>query len=107
VVFERDVSDLFFSSVPTEAAQKIASWPIVAQASPVLFGIVPSAGHPIVTCFGVTAADARIRNATWLAGDKGSFGQNKNGVVLGQRAAEFMAAALGSPVEIGHSTFQV
>ncbi len=28
-------------------------------------------------------------------------------MVLGQRAAEFMAAQLGKPVEIGHSTFQV
>jgi putative ABC transport system permease protein len=107
VVFERDVSDLFFSSVPTEAAQRISSWPIVAHASPVLFGIVSSAGHPIVTCFGVMPSDPRIQNATWMTGDKSRFGLDNNRVVLGQRAAEFMAASIGKPVEIGHSTFQV
>src|ERR1700752_3668473 len=69
IVFERNVSDLFFSNVPPSAVAQIAAWPIVAHADPVLFGIFSSAGHPIITCFGVTASDARMRNATWIAGN--------------------------------------
>ncbi len=107
IVFERNVSDLFFSNVPADAAREIASWPAVLHADPVLFGIVSSADHPIITCFGVTAADARIRNATWLQGDRASFGQQPGGVALGERAAEFLSAKLGSQVQIGHGTFHV
>ena len=70
IVFERNVSDLFFSNVPASAAGEISAWPMVAHADPVLFGIVSSADHPIITCFGVTPSDARIRKATWLAGDR-------------------------------------
>ena len=70
IVFERNVSDLFFSNVPAAALEQIAAWPMVSHADPVLFGIVSSAGHPIITCFGVTAADARIRKATWVKGDR-------------------------------------
>jgi putative ABC transport system permease protein len=107
IVFERDVSDLFFSSVPAAAAAQMAAWPMVQHADPVLFGIVSSAGHPIITCFGVTAADARIAKATWIAGDRGSFAQHGDGVVLGERAAEFLAATVGSQVQIGHGSFHV
>src|SRR5579863_2972666 len=70
IVFERNVSDLFFSNVPAAAAREIAAWPMVLHADPVLFGIVSSANHPIITCFGVNPADARIRKATWLQGDR-------------------------------------
>ncbi len=107
VVFERNVSDLFFSNVPAAAIQEIAGWPMVAHADPVLFGIVSSADHPIVTCFGLTAADARIRKATWLAGDRQQFARHDDDVVLGERAAEFLSAAYGSHVQIGHATFHV
>ncbi|MGB6721518.1 MAG: ABC transporter permease [Terracidiphilus sp.] len=107
IVFERDVSDLFFSNVPSGAVEQISSWPMVTHASPVLFGIVSSAGHPIITCFGVTSSDSRIQKATWIAGNKSAFGNGDGSVVLGQRAAEFMAASIGRPVEIGHSRFQV
>ena len=107
IVFERNVSDLFFSSVPSEAAQTISSWPIVQHADPVLFGIVSSSDHPIITCFGITAADARLRKATWIRGDRANFGEDANGVVLGQRAAEFMSAVPGSTVQIGHGAFHV
>ena len=107
IVFERNVSDLFFSNVPSSAVQEIAGWSVVKHADPVLFGIVSSADHPIITCFGVTTADARIRNATWLHGDRGNFAQHKDDVVLGERAAEFLKAALNSQVEIGHGTFHV
>ncbi len=107
IVFERNVSDLFFSNVPAAAVKDIASWPMVRNADPVLFGIVSSADHPIITCFGVTAGDARIRKATWVSGDRDNFAQHADDVVLGERAAEFMAAALGSTVQIGHGSFHV
>ena len=107
IVFERNVSDLFFSSVPSNAVQTIASWPMVRHADPVLFGIVSSSDHPIITCFGITEADARLRKATWIQGDRSSFGKDANGVVLGQRAAGFMSAALGGTVQIGHGAFRV
>ncbi|HEY1579324.1 MAG TPA: ABC transporter permease [Terracidiphilus sp.] len=107
IVFERNVSDLFFSNVPTSAAAGIAQWATVAHADPVLFGIVSSADHPIITCFGVTPQDARIRKATWLAGDRVDFGRNNNDVVLGSRAADFLNAIVGSTVPIGHGTFHV
>ena len=107
IVFERNVSDLFFSSVPSQALDQIRSWPSVEHADPVLFGIVSSEDHPIITCFGVTAADARIRNAVWLEGDRSTFAQHPDDVVLGQRAAEFLAAHLASYVQIGHGTFHV
>jgi len=107
IVFERNVSDLFFSSVPANAVGEIASWSIVEHADPVLFGIVSSADHPIITCFGITAADARLRKATWISGRRDAFGQRADDIVLGQRAAEFMAATQGSIVQIGHGTFHV
>jgi putative ABC transport system permease protein len=107
IVFERNVSDLFFSNVPAAALEEISTWPMVAHADPVLFGIVSGAGHPIITCFGVTAADARIRKATWIAGDKLAFAQRSDGVVLGERAAEFLGAKLDDQVPIGHGVFRV
>jgi putative ABC transport system permease protein len=107
IVFERDVSDLFFSSVPAGAAAEISNWPMVAHANAVLFGVVASAGHPIITCFGVEPADARIQKATWIAGDRSDFARNPDDVVLGARAAEFLSASVGSRVQLGHSTFRV
>lgn len=107
IVFERNVSDLFFSNVPASLAGEISSWPTVAHADPVLFGIVSSADHPIITCFGVTSGDARIRKATWLAGDRVEFGKSNDDVVLGSRAADFLDATVGSRVPIGHGTFHV
>jgi putative ABC transport system permease protein len=107
IVFERDVSDLFFSNVPGEAAAQISDWAMVAHANPVLFGIVSSEGHPIITCFGVTSSDARIQKAAWLEGDRSNFGQHDDDIVLGARAAGFLAAALGSRVQIGHAAFHV
>lgn len=107
IVFERNVSDLFFSNVPADTAAEIAQWPIVAHADPVLFGIVSSADHPIITCFGVTANDARIRKATWIAGDRSAFGAHKDDIVLGARAADFLGAKVGDNVPIGHGSFHV
>jgi putative ABC transport system permease protein len=107
IVFERNVSDLFFSNVPDEAVQQIGAWPMVQHANPVLFGIVSSEDHPIIMCFGVTPADARIRNAAWLSGNRDDFARNASEVVLGERAAEFLKAGAGSRVQIGHGTFSV
>jgi putative ABC transport system permease protein len=107
IVFERNVSDLFFSNVPATAVAQISAWPMVVHADPVLFGIVSSTGHPIITCFGVTEADARIRKASWLAGDRHNFAKNSDDVVLGERAAEFLGARLDDHVPIGHGVFHV
>lgn len=107
IVFERNVSDLFFSSVPASAESTITAWPIVLHADPVLFGIVSSADHPIITCFGVTSFDARIRKATWLEGDRSAFAEHADDVVLGERAAEFLSTKLDSHVAIGHAMFHV
>jgi putative ABC transport system permease protein len=114
IVFERNVSDLFFSSVPSTAAATIAAWPIVEHADPVLFGIVSSADHPIITCFGITARDARLRKAKWLSGQASDFARQSadsarppDGVILGQRAAEFLSAKRNDTVQIGHGSFHV
>ncbi|MGA7158150.1 MAG: ABC transporter permease [Acidobacteriaceae bacterium] len=107
IVFERNVSDLFFSNVPASALTEISSWPIVQHADPVLFGVVTSSDHPIITCFGITSADARLRKAKWLEGSRANFAKQPNDVVLGQRAAEFLHAHLNSSVAIGNGTFHV
>ncbi|MBW4026725.1 MAG: ABC transporter permease [Acidobacteria bacterium] len=107
LVFERNVSDLFFSSVPDAAVKDIQGWSMVQHANPVLFGVVSSLDHPIITCFGVTPEDARIHDAAWLAGTRSEFGTGANQVVLGERAAEFLNAKVGSKVEIGHGVFSV
>jgi putative ABC transport system permease protein len=107
IVFERNVSDLFFSDVPAAAARAVASWPMVEHAYPVLFGVVSSADHPIITCFGITAQDARLSKASWIAGQRSSFAQHPDEIVLGERAAEFLHATNGSDVQIGHGTFHV
>ena len=107
IVFERNVSDLFFSDVPSAAQDEIAGWPLVSHADPVLFGVVSSADHHIIPCFGVTAVDARLRNATWIEGSGNEFGHGANQVVLGERAAEFLGTATGKDVPIGHGVFHV
>lgn len=107
VVFERNVSDLFFSSVPDAAVKQIQQWAMVEHATPVLFGVVSSLDHPIITCFGVTPEDARIRDATWLAGSRSAFGSGPNEVVLGERASQLLGAGVGATVAIGHGNFHV
>jgi putative ABC transport system permease protein len=107
IVFERNVSNLFFSSVPDAAVQQIQSWSIVEQASPLLFGVVSSNDHPIITCFGITSEDPRLRDASWVSGDRSTFARNPNGVILGQRSADFLHAVSGSHVEIGNGSFLV
>lgn len=107
VVFERAVSDLFFSNVPVGAVETMETWSCVRRARPVLVGVVSSPDHPIITCFGVAESDPRLRDAAWLEGDRAGFGRDPRGVVLGERAADFLKARLGMEVPIGRERFQV
>jgi putative ABC transport system permease protein len=107
LVFERNVSDLFFSSVTAEQVAAIRARPEVAEAHPMLFGIVTAAGHPVITCFGIEAADPRLARAEWLAGSRDGFGRAEGEVFLGARAAEFLQARFGEELEIGRSRFRV
>src|SRR4249920_23220 len=68
LVFERNVSDLFFSSVTMEQVDAVRARPEVESANPLLFGIVSAPGHPIITCFGLDPADPRLARADWLYG---------------------------------------
>ena len=62
IVFERNVSDLFFSSVPIERrTDHLRRGRPSRTPTRYLFGIVSSSDHPIITCFGITEADARLR----------------------------------------------
>ena len=107
VVFEKNVSDLFFSSVPDSVIQQLRNSPLVEHADPVLFGIVSSLDHPIITCFGVVPQDTRLQQGQWLAGTRSTFGKSPRQIVLGERAAEFLKARPGETVAIGHGSFTV
>ena len=107
VVFEKNVSDLFFSSVPDSVVQQLRQSRFVEHADPMLFGIVSSLDHPIITCFGVVPEDTRLREGKWLAGSREQFGARPREVVLGERAAEFLKAGVGSTVAMGHGSFRV
>ena len=107
VVFEKNVSDLFFSSVKMEQVAALRALPGVDQADPMLVGIVSSADHPIVTCFGIETADPLVRKSHWLSGNPARFGEEPNTVYLGRRAAEFMKASEGQTVRIGKGEFRV
>lgn len=107
LVFERKVSDLFFSSVTPAQVAAVRGRAEVAEAHPMLFGIVSAEDHPVITCFGVEPADPRLRQARWLAGRPEDFGRRGGEVFLGVRAAEFMEAKQGDAIEIGRGTFVV
>jgi len=107
LVFERNVSDLFFSSVTSAQVAALRAHPDVAEAHPVLFGLVSAPGHPVVTCFGIEATDPRLGRAQWLAGERAGFGARSGEIFLGSRAAEFLGARLGAELAIGRGTFRV
>lgn len=107
LVFERNVSDLFFSSVTQEQIDAVRARPEVKSAQAMLFGIVSSPGHPVITCFGLERDDPRLGRATWLAGRREEFGARAGEVFLGSRAAEFLSARTGETVTIGRSAFRV
>jgi len=107
LVFERNVSDLFFSSVPESAWTDMGDMLEVRQANPVLFGIVSMPDHPVITCFGVESDNPRLVDAEWLEGSLETFGKSPDGVYLGERAAEFMKAGMGDEIQIGKGSFTV
>ena len=107
LVFERNVSDLFFSSVTREQVEAIRARPEVASAHPVLFGIVSAPDHPVITCFGIQASDPRLAKAEWRAGTAEEFGRRENEIFLGSRAAEFLGTRAGQKLAIGRGEFRV
>lgn len=107
LVFEKNVSDLFFSSVTDEQVAAVRKLPQVAVAQPILFGIVSSGDRPIITCFGVEADDPRLTRARWIHGRREEFGNVPGGIWLGSRAAEFLQARHGDKIEVGHGEFTV
>jgi putative ABC transport system permease protein len=107
IVFEKNVSDLFFSEVPQSALDELTKWPMVEHADAVVFGIVSSHDQPIITCFGITDKDARLRKAAWIEGSVAGFKADGQGIVLGERAAEFLHAHRGDTVPVGHGSFEV
>lgn len=110
IIFERNVSDLFFSNVPEDSIHEISQLEGVARVEPALFGIVSSEESPVVTCFGISRQSTRLSQATWLEGSHQQFldqGDQGNQVVLGKRAANFMEATMGEEVVVGHQRFRV
>jgi putative ABC transport system permease protein len=107
LVFERNVSDLFFSSVTRAQVAAIRAQAGVRAAHPVLFGIVSSPGHPVITCFGIDPDDPRLVHATWLEGRAADFGRGPGEVFLGSRAAAFLGARAGETIGIGRGRFRV
>ena len=107
LVFEKNVSDLFFSSVPDNKTAALRAMENVESAEPLLFGLVASGDRPIITCFGIEPSNPRLTKATWLAGRREDFGQVKEGIWLGARAAEFLGATAGQRVAIGKAEFTV
>jgi putative ABC transport system permease protein len=107
LVFEKNVSDLFFSSVSEENATAIAKLDLVESANPILFGIVSSENKPVITCFGVSNNDPRLKKAEWLSGVAASFGTLDDQIYLGSRAAAFLKVKQGQKVPIGKEMFTV
>lgn len=107
LVFERNVSDLFFSSVTRAQIDAIRARPEVAAAHPVLFGIVSAPEHPVITCFGIEASDPRLGKADWRAGKREEFGSQADAIYLGSRAAEFLGVRYGQRIPIGRGEFLV
>jgi putative ABC transport system permease protein len=107
LVFEKNVSDLFFSSVPDEDAKAMAALAVVESAHPLLFGVVSSPGFPVITCFGLDPADPRLAKAEWRTGTRTDFGARSGEIFLGSRAAEFLGAKAGGELAIGPATFRV
>lgn len=107
LVFEKNVSDLFFSSVPDEKTATLRKMDNVESAEPLLFGLVTSGDRPIITCFGLEPSNPRLAKAKWLAGQRADFGHVKDGIWLGARAAEFLEAKAGQRIEVGKGEFVV
>jgi putative ABC transport system permease protein len=107
VVFEKNVSDLFFSNVPVAVAGELAAQPFCQAAQPVLFTIIAAPGRPVITCFGIRTTDGRLQKGEWLQGRAADFHDDGEGVVLGERAADFLNAHAGGTLELGQGTYPV
>ena len=107
VVFEKNVSDLFFSNVPVEVADELDRQSFVKEARPVLFSIIAAPERPVVTCFGIEVSDPRIGKGEWLSGSADDFIEGKDVVVLGERAADFLNAKAGGIIELGQGNYRV
>lgn len=107
VIFEKNVSDLFFSNVPVEVAAELEKQPFVKEARPVLFSIIAAPGRPVVTCFGIEVSDPRLDQGEWLSGSAVDFIDGHDVVVLGERAADFLNAKAGATIELGQGNYKV
>lgn len=107
LVFEKNVSDLFFSSVSEDFTQTAKKMGVVESAHPILFGIVSSKDKPVITCFGVLRDDPRIQNSRWMSGSRYSFGSFDDRVYLGSRTAKFLQVQLNDTIPIGKDIFVV
>lgn len=107
VVFERNVSDLFFSNVPVPLTDELRKLDAVKDAQPVLFAIVAAPERPVITCFGIRASDGRLKKAEWLEGSSEDFRDDGEGIVLGERAADFLKARAGGELELGQVKYRV
>lgn len=107
VVFERNVSDLFFSNVPVGVAGELEAQAAVREARPVLFTIIAAPGRPVITCFGIEPEDGRLRRGEWLSGGVEDFRDDREVVVLGERAADFLDARAGGEIELGRGKYRV
>ena len=107
VVFEKNVSDLFFSNVPVEVVDELKAQPFVKEAQPVLFAIIAAPDRPVITCFGIRASDGRLTKGEWLQGKQADFHDDGNEVVLGERAADFLHAKTGGTIELGQGSYPV
>jgi len=94
--------------VTIEQLDAVRSRPEVAEAHPMLFGIVSAPNHPMVTCFGIEASDPRLARGEWLSGRREAFGSTDDEVFLGARAAEFFwGVGWGDELAVGRATFRV
>jgi putative ABC transport system permease protein len=107
VVFEKNVSDLFFSNVPVALAEDLKGQPCVRDAQPVLFTIIAAPDRPVITCFGIRESDARLTKGEWLQGSAAAFKDDKEVVVVGERAAGFLKVRVGGTLELGQGTYTV
>jgi len=107
VVFEKNVSDLFFSNVEVAVVDELKSQPFVKEAQPVLFSIIAAPDRPVVTCFGIRASDGRLKKGEWLEGRPADFHDDGEGIVLGERAADFLHAKTGGTIKLGQGTYPV
>lgn len=107
VVFEKNVSDLFFSNVPVELAAELGAQDFVDSARPVLFAVISSPGRPVITCFGIEAGDPRLAKGEWLKGSRDGFRADGQAVVLGERAADFLETGDDGMVQLGQDRYPV